>query len=172
LSSSFLISVVLSDLTTHRLCRILYFLVAFYLQSCIIRPDFVLLTKDYIFLVVLSTTCTKYLFLRIVSRNRLVTSTKTRASITSFYKDKTLLIRLQSFVSLQTLYISLCISTITSFLSIVTLYKFLNLSSPRYTNLLYISLYFVRFSVRDSFLKLYSLLSYIYTLSSLFVLST
>jgi len=163
---------VLSDLTTHRLYRILCFLVTFYLQSCIIRPDFILLTRDYVFLVALSTTCVKYLFLQIISRNKLAISTKTRARIASFYKDRTLLIRLQSFVSLQTLYISLFISTITSLLSIVTLYRFLNLSSLRYTNLLYISLYFARFSVYDSFFKLYSLLLYIYILSPLFIIST
>jgi len=172
LSRSSLIFTTLSDLTTHRFCYILCSLVAFYFQSCIIRPNFVLSTKNYVFLITLSTTYAKYLFPQIISRNRLAISIKTRARITSFYKNKTLLIWLQSFISLQTLYISLFISTIISLLSIVTLYKFLNLSSRRYTNLLYISLYFVRFSVRDSFLKLYFLLSCICILSPLLVVST
>ncbi len=92
LSSSSLISTTLSDLTMHRLCRVLCSLVTFYLQSCIIRPDFVLSTNNYVFLIILSTTYAKYLFLRIVSRNRLAISTKTRARIASFYKNRTLLI--------------------------------------------------------------------------------
>ncbi len=166
MSSSSLISAALLDLTTHRLCRVLRSLVAFYLRSYIIRPDFVLSTKDQVFLVVLSTTCAKYLFPRIIGRNRPATSTNTRARIASFYRERVLFVRLRSFVSLQTLYISLSVGTRTGLLSVVTLCRFLSLSSPRCANLLCISLYLARFSVRNSFLKPCSPSLYIYTSSS------